>query len=192
MNTADESELPTPALPGFARSPNKHAVLCYPEGSLYIFCWLILDTFHWVLLSVGLIRSSTSWNSLFDFLEGTSKIEDSISNPPYTQHHLLWIDWPLMRLTTSVAPWSLPFHMIVQCPLLFPITICFKNWMFSLCFSRESSGNSVSRVFLLNLCGTQTSKQLTYQADANYFQSLIWIFWVCQLSSSGITLIVLN
>ena len=71
VNTADESELPSKALTVFAWSSNKHVVVGYPEGSLYIFSWLIPDTFHWILLSVGLIRSSTSWNSLFDFLEGT-------------------------------------------------------------------------------------------------------------------------
>ena len=42
----------------------KHVVLCYPDGRLCIFCWLIPDTFPWLLLSVGLIRRSTYWNCL--------------------------------------------------------------------------------------------------------------------------------
>ena len=140
MNTADESELPTPALPGFARSPNKHAVLCYPEGSLYIFCWLILDTFHWVLLSVGLIRSSTSWNSLFDFLEGTSKIEDSISNPPYTQHHLLWIKTDLWCGWPHQLPRDL-FHStwLYSVHFYFPLQFVLKTE----CFHYVSVENQV-------------------------------------------------
>ena len=47
---------------------------------------------------------------------------------------------------------------------------------------RITCGNMVKKVFTLNLCGTQTSKWLIYQAGVNDFQHLIWIFWVCQLS----------
>ena len=37
-------------------------VLRYLDGRLCIFCWLILDAFHQVLLSVGLTGSGTCWN----------------------------------------------------------------------------------------------------------------------------------
>ena len=47
---------------------------------------------------------------------------------------------------------------------------------------RIACGNMVKKVFSLNLCGTQASMQLTYQAGAEGFQGLIWIFWVCWLS----------
>ena len=46
----------------FAWSSKKHAVLCYPDGRLCIFCWLILHVLRWVLLSVRLIGSSSCWN----------------------------------------------------------------------------------------------------------------------------------
>ena len=80
---------------------NKHVVLCYPEGSLYIFSWLIPDTFHWILLSVGLIRSSTSWNSLFDFLEGTRNRGLHFKPTIYTTSPSLDKDWPLMWLAMA-------------------------------------------------------------------------------------------
>ena len=62
MNTADESELPSQAVPVFAWSSKKQAVLLYPDGRLCVFCWLIPDAFHRVPLSVGLIGSSTCCN----------------------------------------------------------------------------------------------------------------------------------
>ena len=62
VNTADESELPRQAVTVFAWSSKKHAVLHYPDGGLWVFCWLIPDTFHQALLSVGLTASSICWN----------------------------------------------------------------------------------------------------------------------------------
>ena len=38
----------------------------------------------------------------------------------------------------SLAPQSLPFHIMLQCPFYIPVTICFKNGTFSLHLSRES------------------------------------------------------
>ena len=61
VNTVDESELPSQAVTVFAWSSKKHAVLRYPDGRLCVFCWLILDAFCWVPLSVALSGSST-WN----------------------------------------------------------------------------------------------------------------------------------
>ena len=62
VNTVDESELPSQAVTVFAWSSKKHAILHYPDGRLCVFCWLTLDAFRQVLLSVGLIGSSTCWN----------------------------------------------------------------------------------------------------------------------------------
>ena len=61
-NMVDESELPSQAVTVFAWSSKKHEVLYYPDGRLCTFCWLIPDTFHWVLLSVGLIVGGACWN----------------------------------------------------------------------------------------------------------------------------------
>ena len=62
VNTVDESELPSQSVTVFAWSSKKHAVLHYPDGRFCVFCWLILDAFHRVLLSIGLTGSSTCWN----------------------------------------------------------------------------------------------------------------------------------
>ena len=51
-----------PSCNSFAWSSKKHAALPYPDGRLWVFCWLILYGFHQVLLSVGLIGSHTCWN----------------------------------------------------------------------------------------------------------------------------------
>ena len=45
VTMADESELPSPAVTVFAWSSEKHVVLCFPDGKLRVFCWLIPDTF---------------------------------------------------------------------------------------------------------------------------------------------------
>ena len=37
VNTVNESELPSQAVTVFAWSSNKHAVLHYPDGRLYVF-----------------------------------------------------------------------------------------------------------------------------------------------------------
>ena len=47
---ADESEPLSQAVTVFAWSTKKRVVLSYPDGRLCVFCWLILDAFHPVLL----------------------------------------------------------------------------------------------------------------------------------------------
>ena len=95
-NMVEESEFPSQAVMIFVWSSKKHVVLHYPNERLCSFYWLILDAFHWVLLSVSLTGSSTSWNWLVFWKELI--IEDSCLIPPYTQHHLLWMK-PFVWLT---------------------------------------------------------------------------------------------
>lgn len=80
----------------------RNVVLCYPDGRLYAFYWLILDVFHWMLLSVGLIRSSTCWNWFFGFPE-ESHNRGLLSNPTI---HTSSLDeaWPLVVLVHFAHP----------------------------------------------------------------------------------------
>ena len=133
MYMADESQLPIEAITIFAWSSKTHththththrhthtnkktnAVLCYPDGRLCIFYWLILDAFDQVLLSVGLTESSTSWNESFGF-QRKLIIDHSFPISPYT-HHLFWMKtghWCGWWWFISLSPWSLLFHVIIQ------------------------------------------------------------------------------
>ena len=122
-----------------------------------IFWWLILDTFHWMLLSVGLRAILVGISHLV--FQNELIIEDSQS------HHIHIISlcgWgPGM---VGGGSFCLPHNHF--CSTLWynihfssPITICFKNETFSPCLSRESHAEILSRSFSHNLCGTQTSKQ---------------------------------
>ena len=51
-----------PSCNSFCLVIKKHVILHYPDGRLCVFCWLILNAFQRVLLSVSLIESSTFWN----------------------------------------------------------------------------------------------------------------------------------
>ena len=113
-------------------------------------------------------------------------IEDSLPTPPYAPCHLLWIKtrfWWGQWWFLSLAPWSLPFHITysIHFSFLLPITICFKNGIFLLCFSRGSQSEIWSRRFLI-LFSLKHQSDEHNQGGANDFQHLIWIFWVCQLS----------
>ena len=113
-----------PSCNSFCLVIKKHVALRYPDGRLCVFCWLILDAFCWVLLSVGLIGSSTCWNYSFGFLERAHN--RGLPIPPYT-HHLLWMKiglWCGWWWVISLAPRSLPFHIVVQ----YPLFIAHHNW----------------------------------------------------------------
>ena len=119
VNIVDEPELTSQAGTVFAWSSKKHAVLCYPDGSLCVSCQLISDTFHWVLFSVGLTGSSTSWNWLNGFLEGAHN-KGLPSNPTiYTTSPSLDEDWPLVWL--AVVHFACP--MISSVPHYWTVSI---------------------------------------------------------------------
>ena len=166
-NTTDESKLLSQAVTFFVWSSKKHVILYYHDGRLCIFCWLIPDAFHWVLLSVGGIWSTTCWNSSFGFPEGAYDRRLPSSPTVYTTSPFLDEDWFLLWLVVVhlQAPQALPFHLIVRYPLCVACHNLFQNWNISLYLSGEWHAEIWSNVFffffLLNLCGTQTSNHLT-------------------------------
>ena len=143
-----------PSCNSFCLVMKETCVLCYSDERL---CFL-LDTFHQGLLSVGLL---VGMNCLVFWKELIMK--DSVLISP--SQHLLWVKtgiwcgwWWFICLTHDI------FHSILLYSIHFssPVTICLKNRTLLLCFSRESHVEIWSRrLFLLNLCGTQTSKRLT-------------------------------
>ena len=100
---------------------------------------------------------------------------------PFQSHHIhniTFFGWRWAFGVVCGGSFRLP-HNLFPSTLLYsihfssPVTICFKNGMFSLLFSRESQAEIQSTRFF---------SDEHYQAGANDFQHLIWIFWVCQLS----------
>ena len=132
LNIEDESELPNQAVTIFAWSSKKHAILHYPDGRLCVFCWLIVDTFCRVLLSFGLIGSSTCWNESFGFPEKAHIIEDSQS---HHIHNITFFGWRPSFGAVGGGSFHLP-HDLFCSALLYsihfslPITICLKNGTF--------------------------------------------------------------
>ena len=162
-NMVEESEFPSQAVMIFVWSSKKHVVLHYPNERLCSFYWLILDAFHWVLLSVSLTGSSTSWNWLFGFLGG-AHYRGLLSNPtiyttsPSLDEAFCVADGGSFRLSHDL------FHSTLLNSIHFslPVTIYIKNGTLSLHFSRESHVEIWSRRFFwLNLSRTQISKWLT-------------------------------
>ena len=140
-----------PAVTVFDWSSKKHAVLHYPDGRLCVFCWLIPDGFRWVLLSVGLIRSSTCWNWSFGFPEGAHH-RGFPSNPTiYTTSPSLDEDQSGFGVVGGGSFHLLHdlFHSTLLYSIHFssPVTICFKNRTFSLRLSRELHVEIWSRRF---------------------------------------------
>ena len=136
-----------PICNSFLPGHQSNMVLCYPDGRLCIFCWLILNAFHRELLSVGLMGAVFVGINHLVFLKELI-IEDSIAIPPYTQHHLLWMRtgfWLWLVLVHFTCPQSILFHSIVQYPFSSPVTICFKNGMFLLRLSGELRAEIWSR-----------------------------------------------
>ena len=151
LNTADESEPHS-----HAGSSKKYVVLCYPDGRLYVFYWLILDAFHWVLLSVGLIRSSTCWNWFFGFPE-ESHNRGLLSNP--TIHTSLDEDWPLVVVVHFAHPTI--SSILCYCIASTVHQNLFLKTVFSLHFSRELHAQVWSSFFSFCL----TYVELKHQSD---------------------------
>ena len=111
----------------FAWLSKKHVILNYPHERFCSSCWLIQDAFHWVMLQlVSLVAVLVGINCLH--FQEELMIEDSLSNPPYMQHHLLWMKTSFLcgwRWFISFVPWSFLLHIIVQYPLFILHTICF-------------------------------------------------------------------
>ena len=165
VNTADESELPGQALTVFACSSKKHVVLRYPGGILCSFCWLILDAFHWVLLSFGLTGSSTCWNWSFGFPEGAHSRGLPFNLTIYTvspssdeNQSLVWF---LVVHFACPMIYFIPLHCAIS--ISSPITFCFKNGKFSLHLSRESQIEILSSKFFFFFCLIYVEPK--YQSD---------------------------
>ena len=148
-------------------SCNSVCLLIQEICSLALFWWkgmwfLLTNSGHFLMSAAF---SWSHWEQYLLELFGFQKeliIEDSLPIPPYIQHHLLWR--PAFGV---VGSGSFHFdHDLFCSPVLYSIhfpstiTICFKNKMFSLCFSRESHAEIWSkRVF--SLWWDPTSNQWT-------------------------------
>ena len=105
----------------------KHAVLYYSCGRLSIFYWLIPEAFHWVLLSVGLIGSSTCWNQSFGFPE------EAHNRGLFQSHHIYNITFFGWRpdFSVDVGGSFCLSHNLFCSTLLYsihfpsPVTVCF-------------------------------------------------------------------
>ena len=182
MNVMNESELPGQVLTVFvwsSRKQRKQMILHYPDGRWCAFCWLILDAFHWGLLSVGLIDNSTCWDESFGLAHhrGCPSI--------YTTLPSLDEDWPLVWLVvgghfTFPVIFSIPHYCTVP-SFHRPTEFVLKNG-FSLCFSRKLQVEIRSRRFFFTYVEPKHQSDELDQAAANDFQHLIWVFWVCWLS----------
>jgi len=130
-----------------------------------IFCWLILDAFHGVLLSAGLIGSSTCWNWSFGFPEGAHSRGLPFNLTIYTASPSLDEDRPLIWLL--VGHFTCP--MICFIPLYCTIStfhhlshFVLKMKSFRYIWAENHRWKYCQeRFFLLNLYETQTSKWLT-------------------------------
>ena len=111
-----------PSCNSFAWSSKKHVVLNYPDERFCSLCWLIPDAFHWVMLQLVSLVAVLVGINCFLFQEELT-IDDSLPNPPYMQHHLLWMKisfWCGWCWFISLVPSSFLFHIIVQYPLFIP------------------------------------------------------------------------
>ena len=137
----DKSELPSQDATVSAWSPRKHAVLRYHDGRVCVFCWLIPDAF-WSSIAFSLSNLEPYLLEIINWFSRRSHNRRLPPIPPYTQHHLLCMKTSL-GFHLLGGSFCLP-HNIFTSTLLYtthcssPVTICFKNRMFSLCLSRES------------------------------------------------------
>ena len=183
VNTAGESKLPNKAITDFAWSLKEHTAFLQPDGRWCVSYRVILDAFHWELLSVGLIGV----NHLV--FQKELIIEDPLHTYTQTHHtyNITFFGWS-PAFVVGGGSFHLPhnlFHSALLSSIHFslPIPICLKNGMFSLHFSRELWHVEIwSRFFHLTYVEPIPQSDEHYQAGANHFQCLIWMFWVCLLS----------
>ena len=127
-----------------------------------VFCWLILDACHRLLLSVGLIGSGTFWNQSFGFPEGAHNRRLPSSPTIYTTSPSLDEDWTLVWLVvvhfTCLMISSIPqygtvstFHRLSQFVLKME---CF-------CYVLENCIWRPNQEAFFRLCWLQILKQLT-------------------------------
>ena len=107
------------------------------NGKLCIFCWMILDT----SLSAVFI-----WSNLEQYLLGNNClvfqkeliIEDSLPIPEYTHHFCIKTGLGLVGDDSVLLPYNLFFSTLLHSMhLSLPVTMCFKNGIFSLCLENH-------------------------------------------------------
>ena len=171
LSTPDESELPSQAVTVFAWSTRKHAVLCYPDGRLCTFCWLFPDTFCSVLPFIA-VFFRINWFFQKEFI-----VEDCFPVPPHTQNHLF--GWrSVFGVVGVVVHFSCPMissipHYCTVYTFHCPSSSVFKMKHF--CYMSVENcvwKNKVKKIFLLNLCGSKTSKRLTQPRWCKWFSRL--------------------
>ena len=114
--------------------------------------------FHRVLLSVGLIGNSTSWNESFGFPEGAHNTELPSNPTMYTTSPSLDEDWPLVWL--MVAHFACP--TISSVPHYCTVSTFHRPSQFVLKMEHfhyiKNRMRKYSQEGFFHLCGTQTSK----------------------------------
>ena len=135
VNTVNKSKVPNQPVTVFAWSSKKHEVLCYPDGKLHTFCWLIPDALSSTAAAFSWSHREQYLLELIIWFSGKNSWKDSLPIPSYKQHNLLrmktslWYGrWWLILL----VPQFLLLHIIVQYSLF--IT---HHKTFSLNVSRE-------------------------------------------------------
>ena len=138
-------------------------VLHYTDGRLCIFCSLIPNVFHWVLLSCGLTGSSTFRISCLVFqkeliikgLPSNSTIYTISLSLDENNFGVVGSGSSLLSYDYfhSTLLFSIYFHCLSHFVLTMEHLFTFKQWI---------ACRNMVKVISLNLCGTQTSKQWTY------------------------------
>ena len=181
LNMVTKSELLSQAVIVFAWSSKKHMLLHYPDWRLCIFCWLIQD-------NASAAFSWSNWMYLLELIIWFSG-RSSEERTPFQFHHkhnITFFGWRLAFGVVGGGSFHLPhilFHSIFLHSIHFSLSIkiCFKNGMF--CYvSVENCMWKYGQEAFFSLMWNPNIKVIN-QVNANNFQRLIWIFWVCHLSS---------
>ena len=138
-----------------------------------VFFWLILDAFHWVLLSVGLIGSSNYWNESFGFPEAAH---------PFQSHHvhtITFFGWRSAFGVVGDGSFCLPrdifhLHYYTVCAFYHPSQFIQKTKCFCYVLSRELHSEIWSRrlCFFFLMCSPNIFNK------SSYHSVLIFSGWV--------------